>query len=51
MSELANVEIAPEVTTNSASRTPPNAMNGPPLAFWHIRQWQMLTPVGSPMSR
>ncbi len=26
---------------SSDIRTPANAMNGPPLAFWHIRQWQM----------
>src|SRR3984957_12547887 len=51
MSELGKVAIAPLVTTNSDSRTPPNAMNGPPLAFWHIRQWQMLTPVGSAIMR
>src|SRR5271155_2526588 len=49
MSELEKVAIAPLVTTNSESRTPVKAMNGPPLAFWHIRQWQMLAPIGSPI--
>src|ERR1700722_16460344 len=51
MSELEKVANAPLVTTNSESRTPPKAMNGLPLAFWHIRQWQILTPVGSAIRR
>ena len=32
-------------------RTPANAMNGAPPAFWHMRQWQTLAPVGAASSR
>jgi hypothetical protein len=36
---------APRVTANDELGTPPKAMNGPPLVFWHIRQWQIFPPA------
>ena len=51
ISELANVESVPRVTTKSFKETPAKAMNGAPPAFWHMRQWQMLDPRGAASSR
>ncbi len=51
ISELAKSRrrAAGEDEMRRAAR-PANAMNGPPLAFWHIRQWQMFAPVGGAVS-
>jgi hypothetical protein len=35
------------VQANSGKRTPVNGAKKLPNAFWHIRQWQMLPPLGS----
>jgi hypothetical protein len=39
MEELLNRTGAPPVQVRSASFTVISAANGPPTAFWHIRQW------------
>ncbi|GGF39871.1 hypothetical protein GCM10011321_33340 [Youhaiella tibetensis] len=42
-SELRNQENAPRVTRNELLSTGQITANGPPTAFWHIRQWQTWT--------
>jgi len=39
--ELRNSAGAPRVQTKSARPISAQAKNGPPTAFWHMRQWQM----------
>ena len=38
---------APAVHANSFRGTLALALNRLPIAFWHIRQWQMLAAAGS----
>lgn len=40
--ELRNVAARPRVHTTSAFGSLASAANGPPTAFWHMRQWQTL---------
>jgi hypothetical protein len=39
--ELANSDGLPRVQAMSGSFTAAHAKNGPPTAFWHMRQWQI----------
>ena len=50
-SSCGTSSAAPLLHSISASATPVSAMNGPPEAFWHMRQWQMLGRVGAAESR
>jgi hypothetical protein len=45
MSELLKIASAPRVMTKDEVGT--DAMKGAPAAFWHIRQWQTLVPLGT----
>ncbi len=45
--ELRKVAGVPRVQAKSASCTGASGANGPPTAFWHIRQWQMCVPCGA----
>ena len=47
MAELCQVAGAPLVHANCSCGTLATAMNRLPIAFWHIRQWQMSAAAGS----
>jgi hypothetical protein len=44
--ELWNHENSPRVTVKSVFITGQMTANGPPTAFWHMRQWQTWTFTG-----
>ena len=44
--EERNVAGLPRVQAKSVYSISANEANGAPEAFWHIRQWQMLTFLG-----
>ena len=46
MDEDLNAEGLPRVQLKSACSISAKEANGAPVAFWHIRQWQMLILVG-----
>src|SRR3954453_12013387 len=45
--EEANAAGLPRVQEKCSCGISANEANGAPLAFWHIRQWQMLTRTGA----
>ena len=45
-----NVAGVPRVQVRFSRLMSANDANGAPEAFWHIRQWQMLTRVGAAVS-
>src|SRR5471032_1005000 len=45
--EERNADGLPRVQAKSLRSMSANAANGAPLAFWHIRQWQMLIFTGA----
>src|SRR3978361_2102049 len=45
--EERNAAGFPRVQAKCSFGMSANDANGAPLAFWHIRQWQMLTPAGA----
>jgi hypothetical protein len=45
--ELWNMAGWPRVHAKSCSLSGTKAANGPPTAFWHMRQWQRCAPSGA----
>ena len=49
--EERNAAGFPRVQAKSSCSMSANEANGAPLAFWHIRQWQMLIFAGTPTAQ
>src|SRR5205823_9120406 len=47
--ELAKLAGVPRAQAKSLRCTGADAANGPPTAFWHIRQWHRCTRSGGPL--